>query len=126
MLYKSLDILILESVRLEMAKLKNTSELFEYLPSSIQDKLSQDEEHIDNLLGSEKILLEEYRSFEDHEIGIAIKLRRKQQGLSERELSELADVSRSTIQKLESGSKGVTLKNLRKVMSAVGLELAWR
>jgi predicted transcriptional regulator len=109
-----------------MAKLKNTSELFEYLPSSIRDKLSQDEEHIDNLLDSEKILLDEYRSFEDLEIGIAIKLRRKQQGLSERELSELADVSRSTIQKLESGSKGVTLKNLRKVMSAVGLELAWR
>ncbi len=67
-----------------------------------------------------------YKPFFEEAIADAIKDRRLKQKLSERDLSELAGVSRSTVQRLESGGNGVTLASLTRVMKALGLELAWR
>jgi len=69
---------------------------------------------------------DDFTSLEEGGLAEEIRTMRKKQKLSETEMAELAGVSRSTIQKIESGSTDVTVKNLRNVMKAVGLELGWR
>lgn len=80
----------------------------------------------DNSANLSNMEVNRFKNFDSEEVGSAIKKKRKQQNLSEKELAELAGVSRSTIQKLESGSSAITLSNMRKVMKAVGLVLAWK
>lgn len=98
-----------------MAKTRTISEVLE----SLQKQLNQSELP-DN---SPK---EEYKTFNEAPIGAIIKERRKVLGLSEKALSDLSGISRSTIQRIENGSIDVTLNSLLKIMKALGLELAWK
>jgi len=51
---------------------------------------------------------------------------RKAQGLSQKELAELADVGETVIYKIESGRKDVTLSNFLIVLSSLGIEMICR
>ena len=66
------------------------------------------------------------RSFDGETLGGEIKRRRKLQKLSEVALADLAGVSRSTVQKIESANLNVTVESILSVMKAVGMELTWR
>jgi len=73
-----------------------------------------------------KLPREEFKVFDEAQIGASIKEKRKSLGLSEKALSELSGVSRSTIQRVENGSTDVNFNSLYKIMKALGLELAWK
>lgn len=60
------------------------------------------------------------------EVGDAIKTRRIQLGLRQRDLAERAFVSRQWIIKLEAGHDNAELARLLAVMQALGLSLAFR
>ena len=55
-------------------------------------------------------------------LGENIRLARKRRGLTTTQVSERADIGRSTLYMLEKGSPGVTLGNLLRVLAVLGLE----
>ena len=58
-----------------------------------------------------------------HHIGEAIKNRRKELGITQPHLAELADVSTNTLYKLERGQGNPTLEVLAKLANVLGMEL---
>lgn len=56
-------------------------------------------------------------------IGTTIKLRRKELGISQSILAELAEVSKNTIYKLERGISNPTLDIIEKITDVLGMEL---
>ena len=56
-------------------------------------------------------------------IGKSIKARRKELGITQPLLAELADVSKNTIYKLERGTGNPTIKILDNLLEVLGLEL---
>lgn len=56
-------------------------------------------------------------------IGESIKARRKELGITQPLLAELADVSKNTIYKLERGTGNPSIKILDKLLEVLGLEL---
>ncbi|MCB9041653.1 MAG: helix-turn-helix transcriptional regulator [Lewinellaceae bacterium] len=56
-------------------------------------------------------------------IGYSIKERRKELGITQPILAELADVSKNTIYKLERGTGNPSVKTLDKLLEVLGLEL---
>ncbi len=56
-------------------------------------------------------------------IGKSIKERRKELGITQPLLADLADVSKNTIYKLERGTGNPSLKVLDKLLEVLGLEL---
>jgi len=56
-------------------------------------------------------------------IGNTIKLRRKELGISQSVLAELAEVSKNTIYKLERGISNPTLDIIEKIINILGMEL---
>lgn len=61
-----------------------------------------------------------------NELSVLIIEARKAQGLSQRELAELAGVGETVIYKLESGRGDVTLSSFVAVLKAVGFDLRCR
>ena len=58
-----------------------------------------------------------------HELSKLIIEARKQQGMSQRDLSELAGVGTTVIYKIESGRDDVTLSSFVSVLMALGIQL---
>lgn len=56
-------------------------------------------------------------------LGTLIKTRRKELGISQVVLAEIADVSKNTIYKLERGLNNPTVEVLGKLMDVLGLEM---
>jgi len=56
-------------------------------------------------------------------LGTIIKTRRKELGISQLILAEIADVSKNTVYKLERGLSNPTVEVLEKLMDVLGLEL---
>lgn len=60
----------------------------------------------------------------DYEIGEAIRLTRKKQGLTQEQLGERIGVKKAQISRLENG-KSITYETIRKVFQALGSKSAW-
>jgi len=58
------------------------------------------------------------------EIGLKIKQRRKELGLEQVDLCEMADIGSTTLSKLEQGKANITLVSLEKLMEVLGLKLS--
>jgi transcriptional regulator with XRE-family HTH domain len=54
----------------------------------------------------------------------ALATHRRRRGLTQRELGELADVAHTTVQRLESLSRGAYPQTVRKLATALGVEPA--
>lgn len=59
----------------------------------------------------------------EKELGLKIKTRRKLLGLTQRELSEYAEISINTLTKIERGEGNPTLNVLVKILDILGLKL---
>ena len=57
------------------------------------------------------------------QIGQAIKERRKELGITQPTLAELADISKNTVYKLESGTGNPSIKIIYQLLEVLGLEL---
>lgn len=64
------------------------------------------------------------RIFTARELGRVIHRTRRQQGLTQADLAERANVARSALQKLEEGRGTVNLDTVVKLMTALSLDLA--
>lgn len=58
------------------------------------------------------------------EIGLKIKQRRKELGLEQVDLCEMADIGSTTLSKLERGKANITLVSLEKLIEVLGLKLS--
>jgi len=56
------------------------------------------------------------------EIGLKIKQRRKELGLEQVDLCEMAEIGSTTLSKLEQGKGNITLESLEKLIAVLGLE----
>jgi HTH-type transcriptional regulator/antitoxin HipB len=61
-----------------------------------------------------------------HQIGAALRRRRKQAGLSQEALAEKAKLRQATISRLENGDTGTKLGTVIDVLAALGLEIVLR
>lgn len=59
----------------------------------------------------------------EKELGLKIKARRKLLGLTQRELSEYADISINTLTKIERGEGNPTFNVLAKILDILGMKL---
>lgn len=59
----------------------------------------------------------------EKELGLKIRTRRKLLGLTQRELSEYAEISINTLTKIERGEGNPTLNVLVKILDILGLKL---
>lgn len=59
----------------------------------------------------------------EKELGLKIKARRKLLGLTQRELSEYAEISINTLTKIERGEGNPTINVLIKILDILGLKL---
>jgi len=59
--------------------------------------------------------------FED--IGAAIRARRKQLGMTQQDLAEIAGLQRQTISRVEAGNGAVTITTVARIADVVGLDL---
>ena len=57
-------------------------------------------------------------------IGNTIKIRRKELGITQPTLAELANVSKNTIYKLERGDNNPSIKVLNQLLDVLGMELS--
>lgn len=57
------------------------------------------------------------------EIGAIIKDRRKEFGITQRRLAELAEVNINTLTQMERGEGNPTVQTLEKVLNIIGMEL---
>lgn len=57
------------------------------------------------------------------EVGLTIKQRRKELGLEQVDLCEMADIGSTTLSKLEQGKGNITLESLEKILEVLGLNL---
>lgn len=57
------------------------------------------------------------------DLGLAIKSRRKELGITQSHLAELANVSPNTLYKLERGQINPSLQILNKLLNVLGMEL---
>lgn len=60
------------------------------------------------------------------EIGAVIKERRKEFGITQRRLAELAEVNINTLTQMERGEGNPTVQTLEKVLRIIGMELTAR
>jgi y4mF family transcriptional regulator len=58
------------------------------------------------------------------DIGIKIKQRRKELGLEQVDLCEMADIGSTTLSKLEQGKANITLESLEKLTEVLGLKFS--
>lgn len=58
------------------------------------------------------------------EIGLKIKQRRKELGLEQVDLCEMAEIGSTTLSKLEQGKANVTLESLEKLTEVLGLKFS--
>ncbi|RLA37899.1 MAG: transcriptional regulator [Gammaproteobacteria bacterium] len=56
-------------------------------------------------------------------IGMTIRIRRKQLGMTQLDLAEIAGLQRQTIGRVENGNEAVTVATVARVAAAVGLDL---
>lgn len=56
-------------------------------------------------------------------IGLFIKARRTQQGLSTKDAAMLCDVSANTLNSIENGIEGMKVSSVLKIMTALGIKL---
>ena len=54
------------------------------------------------------------------EIGLRIRERRKKLGISQEKLAELADIDRTYLASVENGRRNISVKNLEKIIRALG------
>lgn len=59
-------------------------------------------------------------------IGKSIKERREYIGFTQKKLAKLADITRSTMYKIERGDAGLTLKTLYKLMDVLDMKIVIR
>lgn len=57
------------------------------------------------------------------EIGRAIRTRRKQLSMTQRDVAEIAGLQRQTISRVEAGNEAVTFATVVRIAAVVGLEL---
>lgn len=57
------------------------------------------------------------------EMGDLIRGERKKQGLTQRELCNLSEITLATLSKLENGSSSIRLETLEKTLAALGMKL---
>lgn len=58
------------------------------------------------------------------DIGLKIKQRRKELGLEQVDLCEMADIGSTTLSKLEQGKGNITLDSLEKLIEVLGLKFS--
>jgi transcriptional regulator with XRE-family HTH domain len=58
------------------------------------------------------------------DIGLKIKQRRKELGLEQVDLCEMADIGSTTLSKLEQGKANITLESLEKFTEVLGLKFS--
>ena len=58
------------------------------------------------------------------DIGLKIKQRRKELGLEQVDLCEMADIGSTTLSKLEQGKGNITLESLEKLIEVLGLKFS--
>lgn len=58
------------------------------------------------------------------DIGLKIKQRRKELGLEQVDLCEMADIGSTTLSKLEQGKANITLESLQKLTEVLGLKFS--
>jgi y4mF family transcriptional regulator len=58
------------------------------------------------------------------DIGIKIKQRRKELGLEQVDLCEMANIGSTTLSKLEQGKANITLESLEKLTEVLGLKFS--
>ena len=58
------------------------------------------------------------------DIGLVIKQRRKELGLEQVDLCEMADIGSTTLSKLEQGKANITLESLQKLTDVLGLKFS--
>lgn len=56
-------------------------------------------------------------------IGVAIRARRKQLGMTQLDLAEIAGLQRQTISRVEAGNGAVTIATVARIAAVVGLDL---
>jgi len=56
-------------------------------------------------------------------IGAAIRARRKQLGMTQQDLAEIAGLQRQTISRVEAGNGAVTITTVARIADVVGLDL---
>lgn len=56
-------------------------------------------------------------------IGVTIRTRRKQLGMTQRDVAEISGVQRQTISRVEAGNDAVAVATLARVAAVVGLDL---
>jgi len=76
------------------------------------DELNQD------LTDEERKIVEAEKQY--YEVVVALRNRREQKGLTQTRLSELANLPRSTITKVESGARNATLHTIMTMAQAMG------
>jgi y4mF family transcriptional regulator len=57
------------------------------------------------------------------QIGTIVKQRRKELGLEQVDLCEMADIGSTTLSKLEQGKGNITLDSLEKIVDVLGLKV---
>jgi transcriptional regulator with XRE-family HTH domain len=62
----------------------------------------------------------------EQEVGAAVRLLRRERGLTQRQLAEKAEVSKSTVTLLETGRGNTTLESLLKIARALDAEVVLR
>lgn len=67
-----------------------------------------------------------FMSMKIEDVGAAVRARRRQLGVSQRDLAEIAGVSEHTVSDLESGKANPTWVVLTDVLTPLGLELTVR
>lgn len=57
------------------------------------------------------------------QIGTAIRVRRKQLGMTQQDVAEITGLQRQTISRVETGSEAVTFSTVARIAAVVGLNL---
>lgn len=85
-----------------------------------QVKLIRAENFLADLTEEESRLVEQEMKY--YHVVVALKNKRKQLGLTQTKLAELANLPRTTITKVESGARNATLQTLMDMAHAMGSE----
>ena len=57
------------------------------------------------------------------QVGAAIRVRRKQLGMTQQDVAEIAGLQRQTVSRVEAGSEAVTFSSVAHIAAVVGLDL---
>lgn len=80
--------------------------------------------YLDDITSEERRFIDQEKRY--YEVALALKKKRQALGLSQEELAIKANLPRTTITKVESGSRNTTLKTLMTLAQAMGSSIEFR